>query len=359
VVNQPQVWLMQKMLMCLQPLNELLEIRDFAPQNVRNVSKEGQAMASIMDDFHSVGGIPIDQAWAMAREQIYNQTPEQKEIRELGYREYVKDNLSNPDQIMHKAKKLLNAPFFTDIPDMPYVANRVNRLWKDWYMATGSTKSADKLTAESLKHSYGVTYANGVKQFVFMPIESVAGVTKQAAPIIHEDISKDVGYQLEATKAAYDEGVINWYYRVKERSEKDSGPVKVERIYRGSGKNPGAIEEYSLQVTASNNLQMTANQASPYAGYYDIGLIDAKGQPAPIASVTTGQYQTLGYRPNIQFIQNEYTRRFNQGLTAHDMEINNIEEFIKSTQAPSLRERAMALSERSTKSTQGDAINGS
>jgi hypothetical protein len=152
------------------------EVHDYQPQNVKSLPKPAQAMAVMMNDLHQVAGLPIEDAWAQSREAIFNQTEEQLSARDLSYKEYRKDNLSTSGDITSKGKELLNVPYFTDVPNLPAVSNSIMRLHKDYFMMTGSEDAADKLTTKALEKSYGITRANGRKEKVFMPVETLAGI---------------------------------------------------------------------------------------------------------------------------------------------------------------------------------------
>jgi len=289
-------------------------------------------------------------------------------------------------------------------------------------MMSGSTSIADDLTKKALQKSYGETHANGSKQKVFMPIESLAGIGTDAPEVVHADMEDNIATQLEATKAAYDSGNIDWYYRVGDRVK---GQVKVDRVFRGvtktelptqglvekgnidlfnrpqvknkdgvstvfsmsigtdkgevliprvsdsgkilseedaiklyrdTGKNLGifksikdattyaealhsqqdefyssqVVQPLSVSIAASNNLQRTQNQAAPYAGYYDISLIDSNGFPAPIATVSTGPIHQFAYRPDLARIKAMYAYKHNKGMSAQELERSAIKDFFKS-----------------------------
>lgn len=320
------------------------EIFDYNKQNVSKVSKEGQAIATIMDDLHQVAGIPQDEAWAQAREMVYPKNKEEAELREAQYKEYQKDHLSTTAQQTNKAKAMLNTDWFTTVPDLPYVANRINRVWKDWFLKTGDVNAANTLTKKSMSFAMGNSQVNGTKQHVFMPVESLAGINpgKDSQIIIQKDIESNVAEQFKTGKEAYDNGLVDWYYKVKERQDK-SGPVEVERFYRDSN----TTDTLYLNITASNNLQLTQDAHSPYAGYYDVGIVSKDGIPAPSAMVSIGQSPTFAYRPNLGFIQSEWTRTHNDGLTNKQLEVRHIENYLKDFDSPSIFKRAQRKSQAS------------
>ena len=231
----------------------LNEINDYEPQNVKSVSKQGMAMATMLGDLHGIAQLPLNDAWEQAKEAVITTKREEVEFRELGYKLYHKDNLATQDQVTTKTKSLLDLPFFgtPDVPNMPYVANTTMRLWKDWYMATGSSSAADKLTKASLKKNYGDTHVNGTKQRVFMPVEKLAGVGDDAQDIIHNDMAVNLSNQLQETKDAYDAGNVDWYYRVNPESI-GKAAVKIDRVYRSST----SIKLPSEGVVAKGNINL-------------------------------------------------------------------------------------------------------
>jgi len=323
------------------------EVHDYQPQNVKSLPKPAQAMAVMMNDLHQVAGLPVEDAWAQSREAIFNQTEEQLSARDLSYKEYRKDNLSTSGEITSKGKELLNVPYFTDVPNLPAVSNSIMRLHKDYFMMTGSEDAADKLTTKALEKSYGITRANGRKEKVFMPVETLAGIGDEFPGIVHADMQQNISSQLEATKTAYDAGNVDWYYRVSEKAAGKKEPVGVERVYRN-----GTTENLSVQISASSNLQRTQNAASPYAGYYDIALIDKNGFPAPISTVSTGPVHQFAYRPNLQRINSAYTLAKNQGMTPEQFEAKLIERFISSYQAAEARHNRSRQEEGDTRGRQ-------
>ena len=328
------------------------EVSSYQPQNIKSMSKEGAAMAAVMGDLHQIAQVPLNDAWEQARDAIFNQKPEIRESRESQYKDYYKQNLSTEDQRLSRTSKLLDVPFFTDVPNMPYVTNSTMRLWKDWYVMTGDKGAADKLTKDSLKKNYDLTYANGLKQKVFMPVEMMAGIGTDAPEIVHQDISNSISGQLKETKDAYDAGDVDWYYRVDDGSINAKGSVKVERIYRGEeGKQ--RIDKYNVQVSASQNLQRTQNPASPYSGYYDVSLIDGNGFPVPLSVVSRGGTNAFAYRPNLKFINEAYTFKHNNGLSNHQMERERIQKSIDKMTAPSFRQGIAEKSRAATDATLG------
>ena len=423
------------------------EVHDFEPQNVKSLPKTAQAIAAMMNDLHQVAGLPLEDSWAQAKEAVLHQSKEQLEARELTYREYHASSLSSSGDIASTAKSLLNVPYFTDVPNLPSVSNGIMRLHKDYFMITGSVSAANTLTTKALEKSYGISRANGRRQKVFMPIESLAGIGTDYPDIVHADMQQNISSQLEATKTAYDAGNVDWYYRVSEKAPGKKEPVGIERVYRGtaktqlpsqgliekgninlfnrpqvknsgnistvlsmsigtdkgevliprvsddgrilsernaiqlyrdSGKNLGVFKSaddatsyakalhtqqqelyssqvvtpYSVQISASSNLQRTENPASPYAGYYDIALIDKNGFPAPISTVSTGPVHQFAYRPNLQRINSAYTLAKNQGMTPEQFEAKTIERFMSSYQAAEARHDRARQEEGDTRGRQ-------
>jgi hypothetical protein len=140
--------------------------------------------------------------------------------------------------------------------------------------------------------------------------------------------------------------LIDYYYQIPEK--KSDGPVKIQKVWRDSGKNKGLVEEFDIQITASPNMQLMNNAANPYAGFYDVGLIDKNGYPFPLENVSSSQNRYIGYRPNIRAIQDAYTRMHNNGLTMEENQRQQAEDFIaKHNAAPGLIDRARKKSQQS------------
>ncbi len=320
-------------------------VSSYAPQNIQSLPKEARAMASIFEDLHQVG-VNVNDAYAAAREQVLNKTKDQQEANEQSYSEYRKNNLATSDQVQSKALRLLNKPWGASVPDLPAVSNRIMRAWEGYYKLTnGNAAAADKLTAQGLEAAYGTTHVNGAKQFVYLPPEKIAGIGDDAPHIVQNDILRNVRPQLAATFEAFKQNKNDYYYRLSDRNFDEKGPIKVEKVWRGQGKKEGLIEQFNLQATANSNMQLTSNAARPYSGYYDLGLIDKNGFGFPLATVSNTQTHTVGYRPDIQYIRDEYTKYHNNGMTAKENLMQHIDQFIdKHNRGPGLLDKIRAKS---------------
>lgn len=317
-----------------------------SPQNIASVDPKARAMAAVFEDLHEIGVDP-EQAWNAARDQVLNKTKDQQEANEDSFKQYQKAHFSTPIDSQNRTKKLLNAGWFTHIPNLPQVSNRVMRAWEaNFKLTNGNANAADKLTSQELERAYGDTKVNGVKQKVYLPVEKLAGVGDDATPIIHKDIMENISPQLQATEDAYKSGRIDYFYRIAEK--KGDGPVKIEKVWRDSGKKKGLIQQFDIQITASPNMQLMNSSANPYSGFYDVGLIDKNGYPFPLENVSSSQNRFIGYKPNIRAIQDAYTRMHNNGLTMEANQRQQAEDFIaKHNAGPGFIEKARKKSQES------------
>lgn len=310
------------------------------------ISTQAKAMLFGFDSQIQQGRTP-EEAAAIVRENIAPKSQDELMAQESIWSQYKKENLNTFDDQVHHAKKLMDIPWRSEVPNLPALTIQVNKAFEsNLKLLNGDVNAAKAMTQHNLEQSYGVTYVNGHKEYTYLPIENFMGVADGAAGIIQNDIAEQTILQMEATKSAFDNGTNDFYYRVpsrpsfeeaiqsKEQINKTLGgkslnnlpeaefvkkneeiyglqknvdaytssrPVTVEKVWRG-----GHIETYELAIQASSNMGLGINSATPIAGGYDISLRTPGGKLTPMIGVDNASNGNVVYRPNLEKLRIQY-----------------------------------------------------
>ncbi len=281
-----------------------------------------------------------EEAAIVAKEMTAPLSSEQEKIVQTQWKDFSKlHRLNEYRGKLNLAKDLLGIPYFSDIPNMPAVVQQANDAFEANFKRLRNVDAARSMTEANLAQVYGVTHVNGRKEFTYLPIEKFLQID-DAAGIIQNDMAKQTITQLEATKQAYDEKRLPYYYEVENRASIEEGlqanneiaelhrtkqtkpfeyveklvalqqkikmvtankPVKVTQVFRD-----GTKKEFELSMQASENLGLGQNPNTPITGAYDVVLRSKEGRLEPIIGVDSASRGRIVYRPNLEQIQKQY-----------------------------------------------------
>ena len=227
----------------------------------------------------------------------------------------------------------------------------INAYRSNWIALHKNEQAAIQKTKYNFENSMGHTFANGEKQWTFAPIEKIAGLPEGGATtnIIQADIRQQVEPQLVATKAAYDAGNLDYYYRLKEPEYRLVTPglnvasrdkaIQLEKVNRSARKKlvlkdgkevfeDGDTVVYDLEITPSPTMGSNINVSQSQQIEYDVSIRSQgrigvhKGinfpwfpniyhtpEGAMESIVPVGNQPGISYRPNIQKLKTDYLNR--------------------------------------------------
>ena len=287
-------------------------------------------------------------------------TEEQTKAINSQWKQFQKDHkLNNWDGKVRFAQDLLDIPWFADTPDLAAIVQKTNDDFEsNLKLMNFDVQAARKLTMQNKQMTYGISYANGHKQFTYMPIEKFMGVNDDsAAGIIQNNIAPQLMKQLEPTKAAYDAGHNDFYYRVSERADyakavaaqeeiqkimsvknygtnywekqnrlkelrgivgeyTSSNPISIEKVYRAAPGHKEYVQKFQVGIKASDTLGLSLNANQPISGAYHIVIKTENGKERDIIGVDNLANGNALFRPDIQKMQTEYFTL----LGSHDIE---------------------------------------
>lgn len=337
----------------IQAMQQYLKVYDDRPGNVNAVSQNAKQMAFALQSFLPFHD-PVE-ASMMAKEAIFGQTKDSKIANDESWKSIRNSNWSTPNNRISQTKDLLNIGRFTDVQDLETLTIQAEHALEYNYKAlNGNMEAAKELTKHNFSAAYGETWVNGKKELAYLPINQVAQLGEDGNGVIQGNIAEELTPQLAVTKEAYDLGHNDYYYRVvprpsfesvmanKELIQKEFGraeakgslfsgdyeksrarylelrkpideynsghPTIVERVERNTqdGKSDGKVTQYEVYTKASPYMAKSVNAQQPVIGDYDIRGRDKEGNIVSLPIVTSGQAQSLAYRPNLQKIRQQY-----------------------------------------------------
>jgi len=293
-----------------QQLNEASAAIDYIghsgrPQNLTGISENSLGMIKMYNAFRD----SHDELTAanMAREVIYNKSPEQRKINDDNWKAHVqaskKQGQTNGAFALSVAgvdpDTLVNVPQLSE-----FVADKYEGYFK---MTNGNKDVAQQMLKHDIDTTFGYTYVNGKKEYAHLPINMVYNIPDDANGFIHADLQEQLEKQFATSKEYYDKGLTNSYWEVKPKVEFKDYIVAINKIdqltgevgiFDTAGKRPelskwrkvvdefkssapptlilhhrdGSLNSYEAVISSSPMLSRTSNTGSPIAGYYDINL---------------------------------------------------------------------------------------
>lgn len=315
------------------------------------ISTQAKAMMFGFDSQIQQGRTPEDAA-QIVKENVGPKNNDELMSQDSMWNQYKKDHLASFDDEISHAKKLMDIPWFTKVPNIAAYAQRVNKAFEsNLRLLNGDIEAAKAMTTHNLEQSYGLTYANGVKEYTYLPIENFmfgtgSGGNKKVTGIIQNDAALQVIKQIESTKKAFDKGHNEFYYRLVDRPQFEEAmeakkkidaflskttlgnlpeseyieahkhlddlqkivdeytsnkPFEIEKVWRGNH-----VEKFELSIQASPSIGLGINSATPVSGAYDIRLRTPNGMLQPLIGVDNLFSGQLVYRPDFTKLKNQY-----------------------------------------------------
>jgi len=304
--------------------------------NLQGLDPQSLAMYNLYKSLRRA--LPPQEAAQQSYQSIYNQTPDEKKV--------VEDNWS--DEINKiKSDKL---KYFTELGGFEYTkydflgfggqerTNLIDPLGfveqaeeimhNNFVHTKGDLNTAKKMTADTLRNTYGESHVNGQREVTFYPLENAVGIPSDGARFIQDDIIEHVNKELESTKKAFNAGASPFYWEVEpkrslegtmnqrrglakettiplvehtnlEKYEKDTSMV-IHKHWKN-----GTRETFPLIVKADPWLSKSANPTKPYTAGWDIVIGTETGySPLSRENPLMGNY--IVYKPNVQKIKAKY-----------------------------------------------------
>lgn len=335
----------------LQSGNPQLMLRDWQDytalkkqggQLTQGVTKDSIAMGTMFNHFLEEGRTP-EQAAQMAQETVMNKSEETQKNNERLIGDWRKKTVKDGTSRDNWARKIAGVSRGTFISNGNGFALHMQNIMEDNLQYTnGNVEAAQQMLQDSVQQYWGVTNVNGKDEFTYMPVEKVVGLDSGAAPLIKQDMVTQLDRNFAQGKEAYDKGFMPYYMRIKNRPSYEAyleakneirqkqsipeigkaifkgqspdlgkqfaiveefekaAPVEVEMVHRG-----GEVETYKLNITSSPLMQQSMGD-TPIIGDYDITMSDDKGINYPIPGARIGPVTHSVYRPNVQWIKDNY-----------------------------------------------------
>lgn len=261
-----------------------------------------------------------EEAVNMAR-QIAYPTEEQKQQSIALSQQFNKKN-GTADKKITFAKNMVDVPHSSEVVDKSAFYLGVSDAYKDALQVFGNAQLAKSWVQKGIDQNYGTTHVNGKEQFVFMPIEKIVGLDKSAAPMIQQDIYRDVGQYVTQMKAIYDKTPnLGFYYELAPRKTYDefaqavidpkapnaketmdeflaAKPIQITKVYRHSGERVN----YNLEIK-SGPFASLGNRSDLVASGYDFVLRNEQGSIESFYGTFNDQGRIPFYSPNAKYIQ--------------------------------------------------------
>ncbi len=322
---------------------DYLKLKQSGGQLAAGVSKESIAMGTMMNHFLEEGMDPTLAA-QRAQEVIMNKTPE---VRENNL-QLIKDwRMKTVKDAAHRdtwARSLAGISKGTFISNGNGFALHVQNIMEDNLALTnGNVIASEQMLKDAIQQYWGTTEVNGEREFTYMPIEKAINLDKGAGPLIRSDVMHQLNRQIEATNKAHEAGNLPFYYRIKStlptydeylkaknevrqkqtiaeygkalfegkptdlKSQFDiiskfesNAPIEIELVHNG-----GEVETYKVNVAPSPMMQQSSGEL-PVIGDYDLTMRNDKGANFPLAGAFLGQQNHPVYRPNVNWIRDNY-----------------------------------------------------
>lgn len=331
----------QKMLEAQQ---SYLKVYANNPGNVLGVTQKAQQMYFAFQGQLDQGKSP-EEAAAIAQKSVNSQTPQEQEANAKAFASFQQKSLGTRKQRLDfMYKNLPDLGHFTEVTFADGVAAKFSDAYESNFKAlNGDEGAALKMTTHNFQAVMGATTENGYKQYSYLPVNKIMGIGSGANGVIQNDVMKQTQEQILEHKKAFDEGHVDFYYRIPERkgldyaeklfnkihevgklaasqSPKAQGasmeyqkltaelsafnngkPVEIERVYRG-----GQVEKFKLAVDASPSLALATGGSGQYVGDYNVRLRTENGSFQDITLVTDNPNKNIVYRPNPENLRNEY-----------------------------------------------------
>lgn len=281
----------------------------------------------------------------------FNQPKEKMEANQAIATEWSR-KVNTPALTTSWASQFINNDGGAVIPNQSVLYNQMKQVYKDYLVAfNGDQNLANTYLEQGMKQAYGVTKINGREEYVYMPLEQVAGLDKYATPLVMDDIYEQVTKQFENLKSIHDKpnSNLDFYYELKPRvtyqqyaeskillneqdkpyqpkaktpqeitKELDKRSIKFQEAKKNIAQfeagNPIEFEQvfdngqrYTrfVEITASPFTSISTGE-NPVIGGYGVQMRDENGVPVQLYGIFDKNYSYPAYVPNISNIKQKY-----------------------------------------------------
>ena len=287
----------------------------------------------------------IQEALAKTKDAVLNKPEEVVKANESYYHKYLGQVAKNPQSRLSNALSLSGLESGKAIEDSAGFQNDIYSRMQSYMQLTNSDVQASKeLVQADVAKIWGESKVNGESKIVKLGIEKGLNLPTDAAPLIQDDIIKQLIPQLESTKQLYDKGAAPSYWRIKEgrtnyneyakakltiqkegRSDPDYAthsqlvkkyekgePIVIEQVHKNG------VKEWHLNVQSSPYIARSAINQKVYG--YNIGIKDPKsGMPGHLFGYYGNTHTIPTYSPNETEIRKNYIGVANfTGLTPQE-----------------------------------------
>lgn len=314
-----------------QQLNEASAAIDYisksgSPQNIIGLSPEALAMTKMYDAFRD----SHDEVTAaqMAKEVVYNKTPEQRKANDDNFKAYYENHRKTGQTPASFALQMagIESNVKVNVPQLSqFVADKFEGYFK---LSNGDVGNAQKMLKHDIDNTFGYTSVNGDKEYAYLPINKVYNLPDNANGFIHEDLHNQLNKQFASTKEAYDKGLTDFYWDVKPKitmEEFTNAVVKIDELTEAQKKSPvaqgllnlgdirqqkekyrsvieqfnasgppeifqhfrdGSVKKFEAVIQSSPGLSranVNSSTSNPINGYYDINI----KTPTSVTSIVT------------------------------------------------------------------------
>jgi len=301
-------------------------------------------------------GFPVEIAAANVGQLMTPMSKDEQEVVQQQKQKFLQ-KYSDPAKKISWASDFIDSGNNRNIFNSPAFAQKTANMYlENLEVFKGDEESARQKTQEAINMTYGTTAINGIQQDVYMPVEKIANLGVEAAPVFYEDLANSIKEQLKpmqeafnASKSAGDARTTS-YYRIVERPTLEQYKDALNKI---NTYNQTSIKE---KVAASRDETFKAAQdvVNRYMAPVEIEQVFASGEPLrltvniqayPGVTVSSngmiGDYNVMGitkdgkariltgmfsggaelfYRPNI----NQVRQRYAEYAAADPNEINRV-----------------------------------
>lgn len=234
-----------------------------------------------------------------------------------------------------------------------FTANAVSQFSSYMQLTNGNVDVSTKMTQDMMSKLYAPTHVNGERQISYLPLETMMQLPAGATPLIQSDIIRGLEPQFAQSKASFDQGNSQSYWRVKEgrvsyeeyakakefinqemsfkgiktafkeglgtklspsqilinklQPSRDivekyeaASPIEVEQVTKSG------VKTYTLNVTSSPYTQVSG-ETGQVIGSYDVGIKD------PVTGAVSAMHGYFGgvnslpeVRPSKQWVRERY-----------------------------------------------------
>lgn len=184
---------------------------------VLGINEKSLAVADVFTDLLASQPADIDQALTQARETVFNQDKDIIKATQAQIHSFMIKHAANPSARLSTAVSLSGLNSSTNIDNPAAFQADVFSRFNGYMLLTRGNEEVSKLrTQKDAAKIWGESRVNGSLQNTRLGIEQAIGLPTNAAPLIQEDVMRQLIPQLENSKKLFDMGGSPHYWRIKE-----------------------------------------------------------------------------------------------------------------------------------------------